>query len=179
MLNGYKMLRQKNGKLYPMYVNTGVETPVGIWLEAKEGERMTLDELAKAIDEAEYEIDPYDEIDDRDSSTAWVKQMLIENPGRINMLINDLILQGSDTARELKEEMSKMKHKYLIMPERCPFTEIDVYATSCKGAFMGISSDYAPGTKIAVMDCATRETHLYANMIDKFGNFIKVYEFEV
>ena len=31
----YKLLRIKNGKLYPLFINRNVETPIGIWLEAE------------------------------------------------------------------------------------------------------------------------------------------------
>ena len=35
----YKQFRQKNGKLYPLFVLADEETPVGVWLTAKEGPR--------------------------------------------------------------------------------------------------------------------------------------------
>lgn len=31
----YKLLRIKDGKLYPLFINRNVETPIGIWLEAE------------------------------------------------------------------------------------------------------------------------------------------------
>lgn len=33
----YKLFREKNGKLYPLYVNAKEETPVGEWLKSKPG----------------------------------------------------------------------------------------------------------------------------------------------
>ena len=36
----YKLLTMKNGKLYPMYVFSREETPLGEWLTAKDGERL-------------------------------------------------------------------------------------------------------------------------------------------
>ena len=39
MPKAYKLLRVKNGKLYPLYVFPDEETPIGIWLKAKEGNR--------------------------------------------------------------------------------------------------------------------------------------------
>ena len=38
---GYKLFRvsKKNkGKIYPLFVNADVETPIGVWIEAKYGE---------------------------------------------------------------------------------------------------------------------------------------------
>lgn len=37
---GYKLFRVKNNKLYPLYVESNVEVPIGVWLEAKSGERL-------------------------------------------------------------------------------------------------------------------------------------------
>ena len=34
----YKLFRQKGGKLYPLFVDTNQEMPLGKWLEAKVGE---------------------------------------------------------------------------------------------------------------------------------------------
>ena len=36
---GYKLLRQKNGRLYPLYVFASEETPTLTWLDAKDGPR--------------------------------------------------------------------------------------------------------------------------------------------
>lgn len=36
----YKLFRLKNGRLYPLYVRTNVPVPIGVWLEAREGERL-------------------------------------------------------------------------------------------------------------------------------------------
>lgn len=38
-MKAYKLFRIKDGKLYPLYVNANEETPLGVWLEAQEGER--------------------------------------------------------------------------------------------------------------------------------------------
>lgn len=38
-MKAYKLFRIKNDKLYPLYVSTKEETPLGIWLEAQDGER--------------------------------------------------------------------------------------------------------------------------------------------
>lgn len=40
MAKAYKLLRMKAGKLYPLYVFSNEEIPIGIWLDAKEGERL-------------------------------------------------------------------------------------------------------------------------------------------
>lgn len=37
---GYKLLREKCGKLYPLYVDTKTEIPIGRWIDAWEGERL-------------------------------------------------------------------------------------------------------------------------------------------
>lgn len=34
----YKLFRKKNGKLYPLYVNASMPTPVGEWVQAEAGE---------------------------------------------------------------------------------------------------------------------------------------------
>ena len=39
MPKAYKLLRIRDEKLYPLYVNTDEETPIGVWLKAKPGER--------------------------------------------------------------------------------------------------------------------------------------------
>jgi hypothetical protein len=31
----YKLLRIKNGKLYPLFINRKQETPIGVWMDAK------------------------------------------------------------------------------------------------------------------------------------------------
>lgn len=39
-MKAYKLLRiKKDGKLYPLYVNADIPTPLGVWLEAECGER--------------------------------------------------------------------------------------------------------------------------------------------
>lgn len=37
-MKGYKLFRIKNGDLYPLYVDANEVVPVGVWLDAKEGE---------------------------------------------------------------------------------------------------------------------------------------------
>jgi hypothetical protein len=37
----YKLFRIKDNKLYPLYVDANESVPIGIWLDAKEGERTT------------------------------------------------------------------------------------------------------------------------------------------
>ena len=37
MNNFYKLVRQIDGKLYPLYVNASTEIPVGVWLDAVPG----------------------------------------------------------------------------------------------------------------------------------------------
>lgn len=41
MAKAYKLLRMDRGKLYPLYVLSDKEVPVGVWLDAKEGDRLT------------------------------------------------------------------------------------------------------------------------------------------
>lgn len=41
MAKAYKLLRMDRGKLYPLYVLSNKEVPVGVWLDAKEGDRLT------------------------------------------------------------------------------------------------------------------------------------------
>ena len=38
-MRAYKLFRQKKGVLYPLYVYANEEMPMGVWLEAKDGER--------------------------------------------------------------------------------------------------------------------------------------------
>lgn len=38
MKTAYKLLRKRNGKLYPLYVLSDKETPVGVWIAAESGE---------------------------------------------------------------------------------------------------------------------------------------------
>ena len=40
MAKAYKLLRMHIGKLYPLYVLSNKEVPVGVWLEAKEGVKL-------------------------------------------------------------------------------------------------------------------------------------------
>ena len=40
MATAYKLLRMRSGKLYPLYVLSNEELPIGVWLDAKEGERL-------------------------------------------------------------------------------------------------------------------------------------------
>lgn len=37
MRTGYKLFRQKNGKLYPLYILSDEEVPIGKWVKAKSG----------------------------------------------------------------------------------------------------------------------------------------------
>ena len=37
-VKAYKLFRLKDGKLFPLYVNSRKEVPVGIWIDAEEGE---------------------------------------------------------------------------------------------------------------------------------------------
>ena len=41
MAIAYKLLRMKGDKLYPLFVLSDQEIPIGVWLDAKEGERLT------------------------------------------------------------------------------------------------------------------------------------------
>lgn len=41
MAKAYKLLRMDRGKLYPLYVLSNKEVPVGVWLDAKKGDRLT------------------------------------------------------------------------------------------------------------------------------------------
>ena len=40
MSTAYKLFRLRKGKLYPMYVCANEEVPMGVWLDAKDGERL-------------------------------------------------------------------------------------------------------------------------------------------
>lgn len=37
---GYKLLKMKDGNLYPLYVDTKEKIPIGVWVDAREGERL-------------------------------------------------------------------------------------------------------------------------------------------
>ena len=42
MPKAYKMFRvikKEKGKLFPLFVDSNTSTPIGIWIEAKEGEK--------------------------------------------------------------------------------------------------------------------------------------------
>ena len=36
---GYKLFRKKDGRLYPLFVNSNKEVPLGVWVNAENGER--------------------------------------------------------------------------------------------------------------------------------------------
>ena len=40
MAIAYKLLHKKGDKLFPLYVLSNEEVPVGVWLDAKEGEKL-------------------------------------------------------------------------------------------------------------------------------------------
>lgn len=40
MAIAYKLMRRKGNKLFPLFVLTNEEVPIGVWLDAKEGERL-------------------------------------------------------------------------------------------------------------------------------------------
>lgn len=54
MAIGYKLFKQKNGKLYPLYVLANEETPIGIWLEAKSGPRTEKGKVRSKLGELAY-----------------------------------------------------------------------------------------------------------------------------
>ena len=40
MATAYKLFRLKSGRLYPLYVLSNQEVPLGVWLQAQSGERL-------------------------------------------------------------------------------------------------------------------------------------------
>ena len=50
----YKQFRLKNGKLYPLFVLADEETPVGVWLAAKEGPRNEKGKIQSKMDNRLY-----------------------------------------------------------------------------------------------------------------------------
>lgn len=54
MAIGYKLFRTKNGKLYPLYVLTNKETPVGKWIEAECGEMSENGKVKSKLGELAY-----------------------------------------------------------------------------------------------------------------------------
>ena len=40
MAIAYKLLRMRSGKLYPLFVLSDQEIPIGVWLDAKEGVKL-------------------------------------------------------------------------------------------------------------------------------------------
>ena len=51
---GYKLFRQKNGKLYPLYVLANEETPMNVWLDAKSGPRTDRGKVKSKLGELAY-----------------------------------------------------------------------------------------------------------------------------
>lgn len=49
MMNAYKLFKMKNKKLYPLYVDSNTEIPIGIWIDAKEGERTSSGKVKSKI----------------------------------------------------------------------------------------------------------------------------------
>lgn len=54
MATGYKLFKQKNGKLYPLYVLANEETPIGVWLDAKSGPRTKKGKVKSRLGELAY-----------------------------------------------------------------------------------------------------------------------------
>lgn len=51
---GYKLLNEKKGKLYPLFVLTNEETPVNIWLPAKYGPRTARGKVRSKLGELAF-----------------------------------------------------------------------------------------------------------------------------
>ena len=54
MAIGYKLFREKNGKLYPLYVLANEETPIGVWLEAQSGPRTKKGKVKSRLGDLAY-----------------------------------------------------------------------------------------------------------------------------
>lgn len=54
MAIGYKLFRERNGKLYPLYVLADKETPMGVWLPAEEGNRTEKGKVKSKLGELAY-----------------------------------------------------------------------------------------------------------------------------
>ena len=54
MAIGYKLFREKNGKLYPLYVLANKETPIGVWLDAQSGPRTEKGKVKSRLGELAY-----------------------------------------------------------------------------------------------------------------------------
>lgn len=53
-MKGYKLFRKKDGKLYPLYVLTNQETPIGVWLEAEAGPMTDKGKVKSRLGELAY-----------------------------------------------------------------------------------------------------------------------------
>ena len=51
---GYKLMREKNGRLYPLYVFAEKEIPVGVWLKAEEGPRTESGKVSSRLGELAF-----------------------------------------------------------------------------------------------------------------------------
>ena len=54
MMKAYKLFRKKNGNIYPLYVLANEPTPIGVWLEAKSGERTAKGKVKSRLGELAY-----------------------------------------------------------------------------------------------------------------------------
>lgn len=54
MIKAYKLFRKKNGNIYPLYVFANEPTPIGVWLEAKSGERNAKGKVKSRLGELAY-----------------------------------------------------------------------------------------------------------------------------
>ena len=54
MAVGYKLFREKNGKLYPLYVLANEEIPIGVWLDAQSGPRTDKGKVKSRLGELAY-----------------------------------------------------------------------------------------------------------------------------
>lgn len=50
----YKLFRLKQGKLYPLYVDANTPVPLGVWLEAKEGQRASSGKVKSRLGELAF-----------------------------------------------------------------------------------------------------------------------------
>lgn len=54
MARGYKLFRYKSGSLYPLYVLADKPVPIGVWLDAEEGDRTERGKVKSKLGELAY-----------------------------------------------------------------------------------------------------------------------------
>lgn len=84
-----------------------------------------------------------------------------------------LQIQARDSINRRQQHMSK----YTIMPEGCKWTEC-VYENEldAKQVYSMNAHWYKPGTRIAILNNGTGQTHIFTRTIDSNGNLLEVNE---